>query len=165
YKDDTSEIGRQTFLVFTGVELALVFFVFPAFSCTAITDERTNKSLDLLLTTRLTPERIVLGKMLAAFVYGLLFIVATVPLVALTFLFGGVTPGQIALTYGVIATLALVVTLYALAVSSAVGSTLRSVLTTYVGLFFIVLPIVTPLIDTSWIFAPWEKDWPSQGNA
>jgi ABC-type transport system involved in multi-copper enzyme maturation permease subunit len=166
FKDNTSEVGRQTFLVFTAAELLLVFFVFPAFSCTAITDERTNKSLDLLLTTRLTPERIVFGKTLAAFVYGLLFIVATLPLVALTFLFGGVSPGQIALTYGVLATVALVVTLFALSVSSAMGSTLRSVLATYVGLFLIVLPTIAPLIDSSFVLDPFfTKRWPSADSA
>lgn len=166
YRDDTSEIGRRTFLVFVGVELALVTLVFPAFSCTAITDERVNKSLDLLLTTRLTPGRIVLGKMLAAFVYGLLFIVATLPLVALTFLFGGVTPGQIALTYGVLVTDAFVVTLFALAVSSSMGSTLRSVLVSYVGLVLVVIPALAPLIDTTYLLDVFSREsWPTRGNA
>src|SRR5205807_1719930 len=45
YKRDPSEIGRRTFLIFARAELALVFFIFPAFACTSITDERTNKSI------------------------------------------------------------------------------------------------------------------------
>jgi ABC-type transport system involved in multi-copper enzyme maturation permease subunit len=143
-----SEIGRRTFLIFGSIEIGLIFLVFPAFACTSITEERTNKSLDLLLATDLSPSRIVIGKMLASFVYGLQFIVATLPVVALTFLYGGVTPGQIVITYAVMTLLAALVTIHALAVSSGAGSTLRAVLLTYVGLILIIVPLAAPLVVT-----------------
>lgn len=149
YRRDPSEIGRRTFLIFATLQLALIFFIFPAFACTSLTDERTNKSIDLLLTTNLSPSRIVLGKTLASFVYGLQFIVATLPLVALTFLYGGVTPWQIVLAYGVMVVIAALVTIHALSVSSAAPSTLRAVLSTYIGVVLIVLPLAAPLITTS----------------
>jgi ABC-type transport system involved in multi-copper enzyme maturation permease subunit len=148
YRRDPSEIGRKTFLLFGSLELGLIVLIFPAFACTSITDERTNKSLDLLLTTNLSPSRIVLGKTLAAFVYGLQFIITTLPLVALTFLYGGVTPGQIVLAYGGMVVLAALITVHALSVSSAAPSTLRAVLSTYVGLVLIVIPIALPLVTT-----------------
>ncbi|MEZ0227493.1 MAG: ABC transporter permease [Planctomycetota bacterium] len=159
FRRDPSEIGRRTFLIFAMLELGLIFFIFPAFACTSITDERTNKSLDLLLTTNLSPSRIVLGKTLASFVYGLQFIIATLPLVALTFLYGGVTPGQIVLAYAVMVVIAGVITVHALSVSSAAPSTLRAVLSTYMGVVLIVLPLVAPLITTSPVAAADTGKW------
>ncbi len=159
YKKDPSEIGRRTFLIFSTLELGLIFFIFPAFACTSITEERTNKSLDLLLTTNLSPSRIVLGKTLASFVYGLQFIIATLPLVALTFLYGGVTPGQIVLAYAVMIVIAGVITVHALSVSSAAPSTLRAVLSTYIGVALIVVPLAAPLITTSPVAAVDTGKW------
>ncbi len=164
YGRDPSEIGRRTFLIFASLEVGLIFFIFPAFACTSITDERTNKSIDLLLTTNLSPSRIVLGKTLASFVYGLQFIIATLPLVALTFLYGGVTPGQIVLTYGVMVLLAALITIHALSVSSAAPSTLRAVLSTYIGLFLIVLPLSLPLLTTAPIALIQEGKWSDSSN-
>jgi len=165
YRRDPSEIGRRTFLIFATLEIGLIFFIFPAFACTAITDERTNKSIDLLLTTNLSPSRIVLGKTLAAFVYGLQFIVATLPLVALTFLYGGVTPGQIVLTYGVMVLIAALITIHALSVSSAATSTLRAVLSTYIGVLLIVLPLTLPLLTTAPLsFIQQDGKWNDASN-
>lgn len=142
---DPSEIGRSTFLAFTGLEGALITLLFPAFSCTSITEERVARSFDLLVTTRLTPGQIILGKMLAAFIYGLLFIIATVPLVAITFLYGGVSPSQILLTYAGFLVQATLLTVYAIYVSSVAGSTLKAVVFTYLGVFLLMPLLLAPI--------------------
>lgn len=134
---DPSEIGQKTFLIFAAIEAGLIILVFPAFSCTSITEERVTKSFDLLVTTRLTPWQIVLGKTLASFIYGLLFIIATAPLVAITFLYGGVTPEQIVLTYVVLCVSAAMLTAYSIYVSSVCSSTLKAVVSSYLGAFIL----------------------------
>src|SRR5205814_588342 len=71
----------------------------PAFSCTSIVEERLNRSLDLLLVTRLRPWEVFAGKLFAAFVYCATFLAGTLPVVALSFLFGGVEPSAIVAVY------------------------------------------------------------------
>ncbi|MBI3724155.1 hypothetical protein HY251_09425 [bacterium] len=127
-----------------------------------MTDERTGKTIDLLLTTKLSPLSIVRGKILAAFVYGLLFIVATVPIVALTFLYGGVTPGQIALTYGVMIVLAGIVTVFGVAVSTVGGSTFQAVFRTYAGCLILIFPLTTPLSTTQPLAGVWSGAEPGK---
>ena len=90
---DPSDAGRISFMAFFTIELFLVSLVFPAFSCTSIIEERLGKSFDLLVTTRLEAGQIILGKLLASTIYGFTFIAASAPLVAIAFLYGGVTPG------------------------------------------------------------------------
>lgn len=138
---DPSRVGRETFLAFLAAEAVLVFLVFPASACTSIVEEHTNKSFDLLVTTRLRPASITWGKFLAALVYGLTFVASTLPLVALTFLYGGVTPGQIACAYAGLLVVGLVSSSYGLLISSLAASSTKAVVRT-----FLVLPAVGLLV-------------------
>ena len=141
-----SEVGAQTFLTFLAVEALLVGVLFPSATCTSIVEEKVSQSLDLLVTTRLTPTQIVVGKFLAALVYGLVFVVATLPLVALTVLYGGVTPGQILLSYGALVLSGAAVASYGLLVSSMSATTTRAVLRTFLLLPAVAFLVLGPLI-------------------
>src|SRR5262249_18932495 len=133
---------------------------FPAFSCTSITEERVARSFDLLVTTRLTPGEIILGKTLAAIIYGILFIIATVPLVAITFLYGGVSPSQILLTYAGFLIQATLLTVYAIYVSSVSTSTLKAVVFTYLGVILIGPLLLAPIsyVHAIHVVGPLIKD-------
>ena len=48
-----ARLGRALFGTFTKIQVFIILLLFPAFSCTAITDERANRSYDLLVVTRL----------------------------------------------------------------------------------------------------------------
>jgi ABC-type transport system involved in multi-copper enzyme maturation permease subunit len=149
---DPNDVGRQTFAAFFAVELALVMVVFPSFSCTAVVEERTARSLDLLLTTRLTPRSVLLGKLGATLIYGLTFIVATGPLVALTFLWGGVSPAQIGLSYLLLLVVGVVGSTYGLLVSCLANSPARAVARTFLVLPGITLVILGPVAGLAWPF-------------
>ncbi|GEM_PF-2982264 len=74
---------------------ACLLLVFPSFTCTALASERERKTFELLETTRMTPGAIVWGKFCAAMLYAGLFLAAALPLVTLSFLFGGVAPAEV----------------------------------------------------------------------
>ena len=137
---DMTEVGRRTFLLLSAMMLALVLLVFPSFAATAVVEERTQRSLDLLLTSRLSAAELALGKLLGALVAGIAFLAATAPLAALTSLFGGVDPGQVALSYLVLLVAAVGVTSYALLVSTLTVTSAQAVTRTYM-----VLPGLTAL--------------------
>lgn len=131
---DASVVGRQAFGAFVTLEALIVVAVFPAFSCVSIVEERSNDRFDLLITTRLRPQQIARGKLGAALIYGGTFLIGTLPLSALTFLYGGVSVGQIALAYVSLCLLALVVTSHGLAISGLTTSAPRAVAGAFLSL-------------------------------
>lgn len=142
---DPSKIGRATFLLILGLETVLAMLLFPAVTCTSIIEERTTSSFDLLVTTRLGAPHIVLGKLLAAAVYGSLLIISTAPLVTVTFLYGGVSPGQIALSLAAVLLCGFVFATYGLLVSSLSFGVARAVVRTFLGLPAMAALVFMPL--------------------
>lgn len=156
---DPSRLGRAAFLAFLCAEAVVVFLVFPAATCTSIIDEQASGTLDLLVTTRLRPGQVVLGKLLAGVVYGLLLVVSTLPLVAITFLYGGVAPWQIALSYAALVISGVVVASYGLLVSSLSQTTARAVVRTFLALPFVATLVLFPVavVVGDLVVAPLEQ--------
>ncbi|MHC4660241.1 MAG: ABC transporter permease [Planctomycetota bacterium] len=132
----SAEVGKKLFYNFVLVQILLTCLVYPAFGCTSITDERANKSFDLLVTSNLQPWEIVYGKCLATFVYSSVFILTTIPFVWLSMLFGAITPGKIALTYFFLVLFSIVVTLLSVFISSMFENSAKGVITTYGAILF-----------------------------
>lgn len=81
--------SQQVFLVLTLLQLTVVTFLTPAFAAGAISGERERRTLAVLLTTPLSPGRILVGKVLSSSALLALLVVVTLPLYSLVFLFGG----------------------------------------------------------------------------
>ena len=95
--------------------LQLVVALFLARCCrAAVGQEKDRKTLVLLLLTRLSNSELVLGKLSAALLQILLFIVVSIPILLLTAALGGVSYGQV--------TRVVVVTLFATIASGSLGS-------------------------------------------
>ena len=94
-----ASVGLQLFGTLSQVQLFLVIFIVPGLTGPAIAGERDRQTLELLLSTQVSALWIVLGKLLASLSYVLLLMVASLPLFSLVFLFGGVSPGQVALAF------------------------------------------------------------------
>lgn len=73
------------------IEFALVLFIMPALTSGSISGERERRTLDLMLTTKLTPARIVIGKLLTSMSNVVVVLVSSLPVLALVFVYGGVT--------------------------------------------------------------------------
>lgn len=96
----TAEIQYSSFLdlyVFVAVlEFVMLIFIMPALTAGSISGERERQTLDLMLTTRMTPAQIVLGKMMASLGTMSLMIISSFPILAMVFVYGGVTVHDIA---------------------------------------------------------------------
>jgi ABC-type transport system involved in multi-copper enzyme maturation permease subunit len=132
-----ARIGQAVFTAFVIALGLVVFLLFPAFSCMSLVEERAQKSLDLLLTTSLAPWEIFAGKLLGSFVYCFTFLVATAPVVALSFLFGGVEPAAIVAAYAIAIADALLVCTIGTYASAAAPGSIRAILTAYFLVFVI----------------------------
>jgi ABC-type transport system involved in multi-copper enzyme maturation permease subunit len=153
------EVGQKLFNMFVIVQFLIVYMVFPSFGCTTITEERVNKSFDLLITSNLKPFEIVLGKFMSTYIYSSVFIFATVPLVCISFLFGGVTMMRIVNTYLILLVFSFMLTVFSIFVSSIASTTSKSTIATYgflvlfgvVGYFFLgaILDALMPAAATA----------------
>ncbi len=95
----SSEIGRQLFLGIIFLLTLITLILAPASTAGAISLEREKQTLDLLSTTPISSLAIVLGKLLSALSWILLLLLASIPVVALVFTFGGVGPDDVIKAY------------------------------------------------------------------
>ncbi|MBD5087539.1 MAG: ABC transporter permease [Clostridiales bacterium] len=73
------------------MEMAMIAFVIPAITAGSIASEREKQTLEILLTTRLTPWQIVTGKLVSSISTLLLYIISSLPILCIVFSIGGVT--------------------------------------------------------------------------
>jgi ABC-type transport system involved in multi-copper enzyme maturation permease subunit len=95
----SADIGHAIFAGMLLVETLLVLVLAPAFTTGAISLEREKGTIDLLVTTPLSTLGLVVGKLLSALGYVFLLILASVPLMAIVFVFGGVGPEDVIRAY------------------------------------------------------------------
>jgi ABC-type transport system involved in multi-copper enzyme maturation permease subunit len=82
--------------------LAAVFSVTPAVAASAISSERENDTLDLLLIAGMKARSIVLGKLVAAVLFVALLASTAVPGFAIAWMFGGVSIRDVALALAIL---------------------------------------------------------------
>jgi ABC-2 type transport system permease protein len=87
--------GRGIFEWLVFFMLLLVLFLVPGITAGAIAGERERQTLVPLQVTLLRPHSILLGKIAASTAFLVLLLVATIPLLAVTYLIGGVSIGQV----------------------------------------------------------------------
>ncbi|MBI5667022.1 MAG: hypothetical protein HZC41_03370 [Chloroflexi bacterium] len=142
------EVGRVLFMGIVGIELVLIIFIAPAFTAGAITGERERQTYDLLRTTLLPSPSFVLGKLESALSYVLLLLLAAIPLQSIAFLFGGVTEGELVLSFVVLTVTAITLGTVGIYFSAITPRTLtasvRSYSATLIGAF--VAPIVASIV-------------------
>jgi ABC-type transport system involved in multi-copper enzyme maturation permease subunit len=88
--DQTAQFAGNFFIAFLTAQLAAVLLITPAVAGSAITEEKERGTLDHLRGSLLTGREIVLGKLAARMVFVAGVVLAGVPVLALTSLFGGV---------------------------------------------------------------------------
>lgn len=138
---DLFMMGRSLYWFSSIILLLTASLLVPINALGAISGERENRTLPLLVTTTLKPRSIVLGKVGAALLTGGVYILAPFPLLMLGFWLGGVTVTELLLT---LLFLILTMTLslsWAIFISGRVRKTLAGVLNYYV-LNVVLLPVL-----------------------
>lgn len=130
---DLAAAAAGSFEIVAYMQVTLICLLAPVFMAGAIAQEANPRTWDILLTTPLSAGEIVLGNLLGRLFFILALLFSSLPLFALTQLFGGV-PGQtIFASYLIAACAAIFVGALAigLSVSRLVGK--RAVFAFYVG--------------------------------
>lgn len=115
--------------------LGLALLVAPALTAQSVNGDRERGVLATLQVTLLTPTEIALGKLLAAWLTALVFLVTSVPLVVWSILEGGVGLGRVAVTMLVVALLLGVVCAIAQCLSAVLARSTTSAVLSYIAVF------------------------------
>ena len=92
--------SKEIFMILSMAQLGLLAFVVPGLTAGVISGERERQTLDVLLTTELSPLSIIISKMASACSFIGLLLFATLPLYSLVFMYGGIAPLQIMGIFG-----------------------------------------------------------------
>ncbi|MBP1933794.1 ABC transporter permease [Ammoniphilus resinae] len=87
--------SREIFILLTVIQLGMIGFIAPALTAGTISGERERQTLNVLLTTHLTPFSIVSSKMLTSLLFISLVVLSSLPLYSFVFLYGGISPVQL----------------------------------------------------------------------
>ncbi len=72
-------------------QLIILGIVVPVRTASSISGEKERQTFDIMMTTGMTPFSIILGKVMTAVVQSMFFVVASMPVMALCFVIGGMS--------------------------------------------------------------------------
>ena len=77
------------YITMASIEFAMFSLIVPAITASGISGERERQTLDLLLTTKMKPLSIILGKLMASLSTVCILAISTLPILSLVFVYGG----------------------------------------------------------------------------
>ncbi len=146
----SASVGQADFTVLLFLQILLVVFLAPAATAGAISLEREKQTLDLLTATPISTLGIVVGKLGSALAFVFVLILASIPLTAVVFVFGGVGPEDILRGYLVLLVTALGFGSVGILLSSLTRRTQSATVLTY-----LVVLVLTVGTGFAWFF--WDQ--------
>lgn len=135
-------IGQGIFAALLMLMTLQVVFLASSSTSGAISLEREKQTLELLIATPISSLAIVVGKLLSALVYVFLLIAASIPLMAVVFVYGGVGPEDVLRGYIVLVATALGLGSFGLLCSSLVKRTTAATAVTIFGVLAVTVGTV-----------------------
>lgn len=77
--------------VLSVTQLVILGVVVPVRTASAISGEKERQTFDIMMTTSMTPFSVILGKVMTAILQSMFFVVASMPIMALSFIIGGMS--------------------------------------------------------------------------
>ena len=138
-----ASFGPAAFGIITLFVLGLSLLVTPTFTALSINGDRDAGTLAILQATRLTAVQIAGGKLLAAWLLALGFLIAALPWIIVTTVMGGISPLQVVVCFLVMFVEVAIVCAIGLGWSALIGRPAGSTVMTYasVALLSAILPI------------------------
>ncbi|MCD4783044.1 MAG: hypothetical protein K8T10_04340 [Candidatus Eremiobacteraeota bacterium] len=152
-----TEAGKDFFRALCILQFFLVILISPSFTSGSISSEREKKTFDMLLVTNLSTGEILIGKLAYAVLYLILLLATSLPLVALVFFMGGVSPWEVLVYYSIILGSGILVCLLSLFFSSRSKSSSLATFMSYGALILtgIILFVLQGYFD---LYYHWENN-------
>ena len=142
--------GVTVFGALVGIVVALVMLLVPGLVGGSIAGERERQTLDLLLCTRVRPWRVVIGKLGASLAFVVFLLVASLPILSVVALLGGIAWGDIVIVAGLGALTAVTIGSMSILFSAITKGPTGAIVCSYVATFIL---LVAPLALGSYLLA------------
>lgn len=143
------DLGRNIYYFVFIAQAIMVALITPAITAGTVTIEREQRSYELLATTPLRPVDLIRGKLVAAVLFVLLLLTASLPLVSLSFLVGGVSPAEIFFSYLLVALSALLYGAVGIFWSAALKTTAAATVVTYLSVLSLFVVTLIPGVSAA----------------
>lgn len=139
--------GKDAFAVIAMTLLTLLMIITASFAATSLSSEKEARTIETLFISTTSDWEIVLGKLNAANIHNLLTLAATFPLTLALFALGGISAGEVAACYGVIALVCYTFSSMGILWSAVFLRSTRNAngMTVFTGLIWVALPALLPL--------------------
>lgn len=138
--------SRLFLAIVLSAQLVILALFTPPFASTSIVVEHEAHTWEMLYYSLLRPDHILFGKLVGAVAFLLLLTALSLPVAAICFLLGGVSPREIFLAYLVLATAGVTFGLIGLTSSAFVSSSYASLIVTYLVLLIICGGVHMPML-------------------
>lgn len=120
------------------IECGLISLIVPIITSGSISGERERQTLDIMLTTPVSPFSIALGKLQSAMMVVMMYMITSVPVMAIAFVLGGMSWGALFGLFAMLLSIGIYVGSVGVFCSSVVKkSVLATILTIVIGLAII----------------------------
>ncbi|MCC2670846.1 MAG: conserved rane protein of unknown function, partial [Armatimonadetes bacterium] len=144
------ELGRAIYYFVFIAQALMVALITPAITAGTLTIEREQRSYELLVTTPLRPVDLIRGKLSAAVAFVLLLLTASLPLVSISFLVGGVSPAEIFFSYLIVGVCAFLYGAVGIFWSATLRTTAAATVVTYLTvLSLFILSVIPGMVASS----------------
>ena len=123
------------FPLISAIEFGIIALLMPIMTATAISGEKERQTFDILLTTVMSPRAIIRGKVGSAVVRVMVFMVASIPLMALSFTLGGLSWFDLFITMIAFLIFAILTGSLGILASTLTSKSITGIILTYVFYF------------------------------
>jgi len=145
--------ASRTFAWASMTQLALMSFLAPIFTASAITQERDAQTFNILLSTPLTSAQIVFGSLLSRLYFLIMLLAAGLPIFLVTMVYGGVTTRQIFESFAISSATAIITGALAIFVAMTAVGTRRTIFSFYllIGFYLVGVYLLGTMWDRTWV--------------
>jgi len=130
----TPRVAVNAYNVIAMFQFGLLMLIVPALTSTAISGERERQTLDLMLCSDISTWSIVIGKLVVSIAHIMFLVIASLPVLGMVFMFGGISFGEIMLLLLFYVLTALMVASLGIFLSTVFKKNVTSIITTYICL-------------------------------
>lgn len=127
----------ELYILIATVEFILLLLIIPGLTSSTISSEKEHQTFELLLSTRISPLSIVIGKLEASLTNILFLILSSLPILSLVFIYGGILLTDLLLLLLVFFIMTVFIGSAGIMFSSIFKRTLVATVASYVFLFII----------------------------
>ncbi|MBQ7972367.1 MAG: ABC transporter permease subunit [Lachnospiraceae bacterium] len=120
------------FIALVWIECIAIIFLAPALTAGCISIEKERQTLEVLLTTSMTPWQIVTGKYLSAIYLVIMLIISSIPTLFTVFIYGGISIWQMLQILAILVTTTFFIASFGVFFSAMLKNTILSVILTYI---------------------------------